>query len=100
MTDPIVSSSQDRRDQPSEKRSLNDPNESPCRGIELNAKVRGCMNQVFHTKKKVGGPISYKLGALITYSTKGRRTDFIQFAGSTNIGQRTHFIHKTMSDDH
>ena len=40
---------------------------SPCRGIELNAKVRGCMNQFFHTKKKVGGPISYKLGALITY---------------------------------
>lgn len=27
VTDPTVSSSQDRRDQPSEKRSLNDPND-------------------------------------------------------------------------
>ena len=39
------------------------------------------MNQFFHTKKKVGGPISYKLGALITYQKMGQRTDFIQSAG-------------------
>ena len=32
--------------------------------IELNAKVRGCMNQFFHTNRKVGGPILYKVGAL------------------------------------
>ena len=36
---------------------------------------------VFSYKEKVGGPISYKLGALITYQKIGQRTDFVQSAG-------------------
>ena len=77
-----------------------------CRGIELNAKVRGCMNPFFHAKK-VGAPISYKLGALITYQRMGQRTDFIQSAGVnkhrsegaisyTKQGLMTHVIQQYM----